>query len=66
MRDLFTKGKGPYGKVYEKLRKRSLRTRNMMLRLNLTDLGKATFRMKHHAYVQGVRDALREVERGVS
>ena len=69
MRDLFTRGKGPYGKVYEKLRKQSYRIRSRWAADN-PDLDGGTYsdlvKWNHIGYVEGVRDALREVERGVS
>ena len=60
---IFTRGKGPYGKVYEKLRKRSLRLRNKVLKRSFSMGDAWYYRTRHNAYVEGVRDALAEVER---
>lgn len=61
-----TRGRGYLGRIYERLRKRSLRRRNQHVRFlwdhDATE-SSSWFQTEHEAYVQGVRDALKTVER---
>lgn len=58
----FTKRSGtPENKVYEKLRKRSLRLRNRRFGNLVNRLSGWRAEIDHEAYVRGVRDAIKEL-----
>ena len=64
---VITKGWGRYGRVYDRLRKRSQRKHSAYLRYltsndALPTSGSRWFQVQHESYVLGVKDALQAAE----
>jgi hypothetical protein len=62
-RSTFTEGKGPLGKAYERLRKRSWRATHMGVGGRGVVLGRSTYvgywwADQHQAYVRGLHDGI--------